>query len=245
MIIHDGRRFRSVDFRRSKVVLRRAFTLIELLVVIAIIAILASILFPVFARAKEAAKRTVCLSAIRQISQATLMYETDEDDRLPDRRDVKRDLRGTATWTWPASDPRGGWAAVVLQPYVKNRDLWSCPSVSGSPMAHLPAVEQTTDAGTSRYWLWRFDHMDASAVELDNLWGKTPESSIADLQTANNPTVGQPQSVAEVELVVDPYFPKIAAVDPGLRGLAVHVGGRNRGYLDGHAKWQRDARLNL
>lgn len=223
---------------------RPGFTLIELLVVIAIVAILAAVLFPVFARAKEAAKRTSCLSAIRQIGLATLLYETDSDDRLPDRRDTKRDLRGSATWAWPASDPRAGWAAVVLQPYVKTRDLWSCPSVSGSPMAHLSSVEQTTTLGTTRYWLWRFDHMDADTIELDNLWGKTPDGCLADLQAANNPTVGQPQSIADVELVVDPYFPSIAAVDPALRGLAVHMGGRNRGFLDGHAKWQRDVRLN-
>ena len=224
--------------------MRRAFTLIELLVVIAIVAILAAILLPVFARAKEAAKKSVCVSNLRQITIATLMYDGDADDRLPDRRDVKRDLRGTATWSWPASDPRGGWATVVLAPYVKNGDLWSCPSVGGSAMARLPQVEQMTPSGTSRYWLWRFDHMDAATVELDNLWGKSPETAVADLRAANNPTVGQPESPSDVELVVDPYFPRIAPVDPALRGLAVHVGGRNRGFLDGHAKWQRDIRLN-
>ena len=224
--------------------MRRGFTLIELLVVIAIIAILAAILFPVFARAKEAAKRTACLSNVRQIATAFLMYGTDEDDRLPDRRDVKRDLRGTATWSWPPSDPRGGWATVVLAPYAKSRDLWSCPSVSGSAMGRLPQVEQATPEGTSRYWLWRFDRMDPNAVELDNLWGKTPESALTDLQAAKNPTVGFPESVAEVELLVDPYFPRIPPVDPALRGLAVHMGGRNRAFLDGHAKWLKDVRLN-
>ncbi len=224
--------------------MRRAFTLIELLVVIAIIAILAAILFPVFARAKEAAKKSVCVSNLRQITMATLMYEGDADDRLPDRRDVKRDLRGTATWSWPASDPRGGWALVILYPYIRNSDLWSCPSVAGSTMGQLPQVEQATTSGTSRYWLWRFDHMDAATVELDNLWGKSPEAAVADLRAANNPTVGQPESASDIELVVDPYFPKIASVDPAIRGLAVHVGGRNRGFLDGHAKWQRDTRLN-
>lgn len=224
--------------------MRRAFTLIELLVVIAIIAILAAILFPVFARAKEAAKKTACLSAIRQISQANLMYQNDADDLLPDRRDIKRDLAGTATWVWPPSDPRGGWAAVVYAPYVKNRDLWACPSVTGSTMAHLAPVEQVTAEGTTRYWLWRFDHMEATVIELDNLWGKSPETAVSDLQAANNPTVGQPQSVSDIEFVVDPYFPKINPVPAEIRGLAVHVGGRNRGFLDGHAKWQRDARLN-
>lgn len=224
--------------------MRRAFTLIELLVVIAIIAILAAILFPVFARAKEAAKRTSCLSNLRQITMATLMYENDADDRLPDRRDIKSALRGTATWSWPASDPRGGWATVVLAPYVHNADLWACPSVSGSAMAHLPSVEQVTESGISRYWLWRFDHMDPNTVELDNLWGKTPEQAVADLLAANEATIGQPQSTADIEFVVDPYFPNIGVVSPTLRGLAVHMGGRNRGFLDGHVHWQPDIRLN-
>ena len=224
--------------------MRRAFTLIELLVVIAIVAILAAILFPVLARAKEAAKRTVCLANLKGILAADLMYEGDEDDRLPDRRDLKRELRGADAWAWPPSDPRGGWAAVVLAPYVESRGVWSCPSVEGSPMAHLPPVEQVTPEGVARYWLWRFDHMDPDTIELDNLWGKTPETAVADLRLANNPTVGLPESPADVELVVDPYFPRINPVPAALRGLAVHVGGRNRGFLDGHAKWLRDARLN-
>ncbi len=63
--------------------MRRAFTLIELLVVIAIIAILAAILFPVFSQAKEAAKKTACLSNTKQMALALYMYATDSDDTLP------------------------------------------------------------------------------------------------------------------------------------------------------------------
>ncbi|MCA1947339.1 MAG: prepilin-type N-terminal cleavage/methylation domain-containing protein, partial [Armatimonadetes bacterium] len=62
---------------------QRAFTLIELLVVIAIIAILAAILFPVFAQAKKAAKKTTCLSNVKQHALAVLMYSADADDTLP------------------------------------------------------------------------------------------------------------------------------------------------------------------
>src|ERR1700759_5194353 len=65
------------------VMIRKGFTLIELLVVIAIIAILAAILFPVFAQAKEAAKKTTCLSNMKQLTLGVLMYQGDSDDALP------------------------------------------------------------------------------------------------------------------------------------------------------------------
>lgn len=227
----------------------RAFTLIELLVVIAIIAILAAILFPVFSQAKEAAKRTACLSNMRQMGTAFLMYETDYDDRLPDRRDLKSALPGGyMPWsTWPPSDPRAGWAAVALQPYTKNDDIWICPSAQGvfatttqvrQAISSAPSAKQTT------YWLWRFDRTD-DPVPLDNLWGKTDDQAVNDLISANNPQVGQPNGVADVELAVDPYFPRtIPSTPPAVRGKAVHAGGRNRVFLDGHAKWLRDIRTN-
>ncbi len=225
------------------------FTLIELLVVIAIIAILAAVLFPVFSRAKEAAKRTACLSNLRQIGTAFVMYQSDYDDRLPDRRDLKSSLPGGyKPWsTWPPSDPRAGWAAVVLQMYTKNDDIWTCPSALGvfattiqvrQPISPTPNALQTT------YWLWRFDQF-SDPVALDNLWGKTGEQAVEDLISANNPQAGKPEGIADVEVAVDPYFPgTIATTPPEVRGKAVHAGGRNRLFLDGHAKWLRDIRTN-
>lgn len=225
------------------------FTLIELLVVIAIIAILAAILFPVFSQAKAAAKRAVCLSNLRQIGTAFLMYETDFDDRLPDRRDLKNSLPGGfKPWsTWPPSDPRAGWAAVILYPYTKNDDLWSCPSAEGifsNTVQVKQSVSSAMNAKQTTYWLWRFDRPD-DPIPLDNLWGKTDQQAVDDLIAANNPQAGKPDGVADVELAVDPYFPKtIATTPPEVRGKAVHAGGRNRLFLDGHAKWLRDFRTN-
>jgi prepilin-type N-terminal cleavage/methylation domain-containing protein len=218
----------------------RAFTLIELLVVIAIIAILAAVLFPVFAAAKQSAKKATCLSNMRQIGMAFEMYLTDEDDRMPDRRDLKVSL-GFKPWSsWPPSDPRGGWAEIVLQPYMKSTELFACPSLVGSKIGETIQVKQMD----SRYWLWRFDRPD-DPVPLDDFWGKTPDQCVTDLQQANNPQAGYPQGVADVELAVDPYFPKtIPTVDAALKGLAVHQGGRNRLLLDMHAKWLRDPRTD-
>jgi len=100
----------------------KAFTLIELLVVIAIIAILAAILFPVFAQAKSAAKKTTCLSNEKQLSLATIMYSGDVDDMLvpawTNENGVYRD-DGSLYRPWIP------WTKAV-QPYTKNTDLLNC-----------------------------------------------------------------------------------------------------------------------
>ncbi len=96
---------------------RKAFTLIELLVVIAIIAILAAILFPVFAQAKESAKRTACLSNSKQQGVALNMYMTDSDGVVPPAYEYHLD--GTYFDVWQQ-----------LMPYTKNKDIFYCPDRS-------------------------------------------------------------------------------------------------------------------
>ena len=226
----------------------RAFTLIELLVVIAIIASLAAILFPVFSQAREKARQAACSSNLRQIGLAFGMYVQDYDERLPDRRDLKISLPGGfRPWaTWPPSDPRAGWAALAMDPYVKNQGIWACPSVAGSTLGSVVQVVQhlTPAPGSpaTYYWLWRFDRPD-DPVPLDDCWGKTDSQAVADLQQAKNPQAGYPDGPADVELAVDPYFPRtIPTAPPAVRGRSVHFGGRNRVFLDGHVKYLRDAR---
>ncbi len=123
---------------------RRGFTLIELLVVIAIIAILAAMLFPVFARARESARKIQCLSNVKNIAMAIQMYLNDYDDRLwpgETRQEVLQYFAegpggGDPSQIWcPASDgQRAYWAnpylrtPVLLDEYIKNRDVWNCPS---------------------------------------------------------------------------------------------------------------------
>jgi len=99
---------------------RRGFTLIELLVVIAIIAILAAILFPVFARAREKARQVACMSNIRQIGVAVWMYVEDYKGVIPwDDLTIGGAPEGTApTWTW----------RLMIFPYVQNDQIFVCPT---------------------------------------------------------------------------------------------------------------------
>ena len=233
-----------------------AFTLIELLVVIAIIAVLAAILFPVFAQAREKARQAACQSNLRQIGLALSMYEQDNDSLLPDRRDLKTALPGGyRPWAnaWPMSDPRGGWAVIVLHPYAKNTGIYNCPAVAGSAFADLAQTMQTTGTSdtppnaASRYWLWRFDTpvFPKPGANGPTFWGQTDEEAVQELAASGNTTITplHPGGVADVEMVVDPYFPAtIATVPAAVRGKAVHFGGRNRLFLDGHVKWLRDGR---
>jgi prepilin-type N-terminal cleavage/methylation domain-containing protein/prepilin-type processing-associated H-X9-DG protein len=226
---------------------RPAFTLIELLVVTAVIALLVSLLMPALTRAKGRARQVACLSNLRQIGIGFRLYLSDQEDRFPDRRDLKRTL-GYRPWAaWPPSDPRGAWAAIVLSNHLGSDAVWSCPGVRVSLLGQAAQVAQHSragdDASVVSYWLWRFDR-ETDPVPPDNFWAKTSEQAMADLQAANNPQVGQPESPSEVELVVDPYFPQtIASVSSELKGRAAHARGRNRLMLDGHAEFLRDRRL--
>ncbi len=107
---------------------RAGFTLIELLVVIAIIAILAAILFPVFARAREKARQATCSSNEKQIMLGFLMYASDYDETMPG---VRFNYNGAYPWTvWPGSVDWCGVFTHAIQPYIKNQQLLQCPSDS-------------------------------------------------------------------------------------------------------------------
>lgn len=132
------------------------FTLIELLVVIAIIAILAAILFPVFARARDAARSTNCLSNMKQISLGLSMYLEDNNDTIPP-------LLYQAPFTDQLVDP--------LKPYVKSSNIWYCPSL---PKDAVSAQKETN------YWynciLWNAVDWKDSTVSNRKLY-TCPEPS--------------------------------------------------------------------
>jgi prepilin-type N-terminal cleavage/methylation domain-containing protein len=122
---------------------RRGFTLIELLVVITIIAILAAILFPVFARAKAAAKQTACISNLKQIGTAMTLYMGDHDDIFPYAVDAS-DKFDPNIWAgqpeFQAQIPYMLEMPDALLPYTKSKEIFHCPSDNGTRVLdnHFP-----------------------------------------------------------------------------------------------------------
>src|SRR6476660_5693806 len=111
---------------------RRGFTLIELLVVIAIIAILAAILFPVFAQAREAARKASCQSNLKQLGAAIMMYAQDYDQKYPHEGWNSGDSNVDGYAIPSASQCAAGLGTNVgngeIIPYVKSRGVYKCPS---------------------------------------------------------------------------------------------------------------------
>ncbi len=165
---------------------RRGFTLIELLVVIAIIAILAAILFPVFAQAREAARKTACTSNLKQLGTAMLMYTQDYDETFPQPQAASftsggsfwvfpPDASGTAPAATSGSYVIWGWA---IQPYVKNEQLYSCPSANQVDLFGLGAYRKKIGAGYqyNRLASWKSQASfvaPASTFLLWEGWGDT------------------------------------------------------------------------
>jgi len=163
--------------------MRCAFTLIELLVVIAIIAILAAILFPVFAQAKEAAKKTTCVSNQKQLGTAFLLYTGDFDDVFPNPGGGTNLATGGSPATgWIQPNGRGIW------PYVKTRDLknsngnmYSCPNAlnyGGNLAGALPYDDKARSYIMNDYV--RAWHPGAYETNVTNSWnGLAPDSYAA------------------------------------------------------------------
>ncbi len=206
------------------------FTLIELLVVIAIIAILAAILFPVFAKARAKAQQASCLSNIKQLTLAVLMYATDNDDHLP-----PWGIGVTAAesiFLGNAYGPNNTWLDAVY-PYVKNEGIYFCPShaEAGKTVTQLGWPPSTDpDALVASYATSMIPGWDGSmSLPLGAI--HRPADRIA---FCPGPGVNGPG--------YDPLWGGradfITYVADGGSGAGVrHNEGGNYGFLDGHAKW--------
>ena len=200
--------------------MRRGFTLIELLVVIAIIAILAAILFPVFAKAREKARQTSCLSNLKQLGLGMLMYAQDYDEMFS-RLDfgwkggaygVDAVVPGAPDFNWHSTyGYKSSWCDKIY-PYVKNVQIFRCPSQGST-------VCMGVDYGLPSYYA-------SSAGVMTTFFG----TSIA---------MGSLKSPAQTMMITDKSGGNPQYVMSGSYPMcaARHNDGGNVAFCDGHAKW--------
>jgi prepilin-type N-terminal cleavage/methylation domain-containing protein/prepilin-type processing-associated H-X9-DG protein len=236
-----------LSFHRNATRKTCGFTLIELLVVIAIIAILAAILFPVFARAREKARQVSCCSNMRQIGLATMMYVQDYDETYPIAyyyRDGVSSSSGRVHWTW------------ALMPYTNNEQMWICPS---------DPEPNDTGAGSIDLMLPRVSYVPNEAVIPRNKFASVDPSIPRFYHVVSMAEIGAPSQtilVAEQEENEDPYGPchpwhprkPYASTTPLTHATLEeidnqsdvriknmddvrHNAGANYTFADGHAKW--------
>ncbi|MBQ0105913.1 MAG: DUF1559 domain-containing protein [Armatimonadetes bacterium] len=226
--------------------MKKGFTLIELLVVIAIIAILAAILFPVFAQAREKARASSCLSNCKQIGTALMLYVDDYDETLPFYEDTSKPrLDGNDVAQHWKNDYPGypithlefklqGWAILDVEswcwadavfPYVKNLNMFVCPSGQKGRFGY----------GYNVMLAGGYEHMDAGSQTVNPACLAQLKNSSELVFVADNVQYAGSYWVAGVTSPVLAY--EAAVTGSGFVQPSRHNGGSNYTFCDGHAKY--------
>jgi prepilin-type N-terminal cleavage/methylation domain-containing protein/prepilin-type processing-associated H-X9-DG protein len=220
--------------------IRRGFTLIELLVVIAIIAILAAILFPVFARARENARRASCQSNLKQLGLGLMQYVQDYDEMYPL---VMHNINNSANAFQDAQNERG-WA-YNIQPYLKSVQIFQCPSDS-NPLPNYSLVTDSSGHLNNGYTDYSYNR------GLGNTAGANPAPINSAVLTYSSNTVALvevPGSISSSGVssygglgggaASTPGFARGRADAAGNGNVQLHLDGSNIAFADGHVKWFR------
>jgi prepilin-type N-terminal cleavage/methylation domain-containing protein/prepilin-type processing-associated H-X9-DG protein len=204
---------------------RNGFTLIELLVVIAIIAILAAILFPVFARARENARRSSCQSNLKQIALGIMQYSQDYDETFP---------QAFINATVVAGRPYG-WADAI-QPYLKSEQIYQCPSETKAPSSNPSHTGAAGQPGAyTDYWYNRLLHGTAQAAIVSvsqtimNGDGNGNSAGYNASGCGSNAGTG----LATLTCNAGVTYTYFGSTDV----LGHHLEGGNYAFVDGHVKW--------
>jgi prepilin-type N-terminal cleavage/methylation domain-containing protein/prepilin-type processing-associated H-X9-DG protein len=203
---------------------QRGFTLIELLVVIAIISILASILFPVFARARENARRSSCASNLKQIGLSVMQYTQDYDEKYPMAyQNILQTTDGMPgklyrVYNGPSSTGEAHYVSWMdlTHPYTKSLQVYVCPSQSTVPDA--PAY------GYNRY----ISNLDQGGLSLASIQRPSENVMLLDYNIYFNTYANPAECGTWVTLPPSHIF---------YRSQVAHLGGTNIAYADGHVKW--------
>ncbi|HOQ27354.1 MAG TPA: DUF1559 domain-containing protein [Armatimonadota bacterium] len=201
----------------------RGFTLIELLVVIAIIAILAAILFPVFARARENARKANCLNNAKQLCLGVDMYMQDYDETLP--YCILYDNE------YPSSSYR--WWYEMAQPYYKNTGILNCPSADGQK--YSPTARNLVDYGRSQNHLPYRNYTSAAPIFLAAINRPAEVMMFCDSVRSGPPATSDNRNYIYCALCYENG--SNAHLLNNVHGR--HSEGANVGFWDGHVKWMK------
>lgn len=213
----------------------KGFTLIELLVVIAIIAILAAILFPVFARARENARRASCQSNLKQIALGVFQYTQDYDEKMPI---LYADLDGASGYQAPADGASApydlGWAKL-LDPYLKSSQIFQCPSETTTPTAGA------TITGGANYTDFFYNSVAAgqSQAQFDSTSLTVMLGDFGSGSSVSYTNGGCAVNSGGDGCAASDLTNPLAAFPTGV--ALRHLDGQNYAYADGHVKWAKGA----